>query len=257
MNLDRALLAEAAMHGITVETAADSDQDDAPGIVYAVTGPGDRTAAYDTAATAAADIRGRIGSIQDAAEAAQQRAGQWREASASLDALRELTEAVNALLPAGCSVPLPPSDSLYSPTSLPPLPATVAQTLAVWEQSNRDRAAREQLTAALRAEGAELTVNDEQAVRWPEFWQERVTVWRPVALVPEISDNATIRRGRTIAGEGTRREVAWRLFGVAVASGTDAVDAAVAQLDRAREVVQRAAAEHTEAANRISDRLSV
>lgn len=257
MNITRSLLAEAAMHGITVETAADRDQDAAPGIVYAVQGPGGRSTAYDSADAAASDIRARIGSIQDAAEAAMNRAEQWRELSDSLDALRELTAAVNALLPEGCTVPLPPSDSLYSPATLPPLPAAVAQALAGWERDNRDRAAREQLTAALRAEGAELTVNHEQVERWPEFWDERVTVWRPVALVPEISDASTIRRGRTIAGEGSRREVAWRLFGVAVVYGTDAVDAAVAQLDRSREIVQRAAAEHTEAANRISDRLSV
>lgn len=258
--LTRALLAEGAAHGVTLTAAADQTDQDAPGVVYAVDGPApDTRRTHTDDQAAAADIRHRLDSLQDAADAAAQRAARWtdlrRSAADQITAWCDLAAEVNAALPDGCDIPTPDHADLYGVNGWPPMTAVVADTLARWTAAARDRAARERLAVAVAAEGAALQDSTDQTTRRPDYWQTVVDLWQPLQVVRDPGDRPTVRQGRVLADTDTRRVIAWRHYGVAVAEGTDAVDAAAAQLERARAVVADAAQQHRAAADRLADSL--
>jgi hypothetical protein len=259
-SITRELLAEAAMYGITLTAApADDAPADAPAIVYAVDGPGEQRATHSTAPAAAADLRARIGSLQDAEEAAANRADRWdtirRTAADDVTAWRELAAEVNTLLPAGCTVPVPDAMDNYGLSGWPPMTACVAEALAAWTAQQRDKAARRRMAAAVAAEGSEVRDAANQPNRMADYWQAIVEVWRPLQIVREPGDSPQVRSGRVLVDQGPRRMIAWRHYGVAVAAGIDAVDAAAGELARAREVVTKAAKQHREAAERLAGSL--
>lgn len=259
-SITRDLLAEAAMYGITLAAApADDAPADAPAIVYAVDGPGEHRATHRTAPAAAADLRARIGSLQDAEEAAANRADRWvtirRTAADDVAAWRELAAEVDALLPAGCTVPVPDAMDAYGLTGWPPMTACVSEALAAWTAQQRDKAARRRMAAAIAAEGSEVRDAANQPNRMADYWQAVVELWQPLQIVREPGDSPQVRNGRVLVDQGPRRVIAWRHFGVVVAAGVDAVDAAAEQLDRAREVVSEAAQEHRNAADRLTGAL--
>ncbi|AHW65555.1 Hypothetical protein CGLY_15595 [Corynebacterium glyciniphilum AJ 3170] len=119
---------------------------------YTVNGPIDSPTRHDSADHAATDLTNRITSVQDATEAAHQRAGQWAtvQQSAADDnaAWSTLAAEVNAELPHGCNIPTPTANDLYAVASWPPMTAMVADTLARWHATNRDHAARSAPTDA-------------------------------------------------------------------------------------------------------------
>lgn len=259
--ITRALLAEAAAYGVTLTVAPDDDTPaDAPGILYAVDGPGpDRRTVHRDDDSAAADLRARVGSLQDAAEAAANRAARWdtikRTATDDVAAWRELAAEVDALLPDGCEIPEPAAGDTYGLSGWPPMTACVADALAAWTAQQRDQAARDRLAAAVAAEGAEVRDAADQPQHRPDYWQTVVEVWQPLQAVREPGDRPEVRRGRVLTDQGPRRVVAWRHYRVAVAAGTDAVDAAADQLERARGVVAEAAQQHRDAADRLTGTL--
>jgi hypothetical protein len=259
--ITRALLAEAAAYGVTLTVAPDDDTPaDAPGILYAVDGPGpDRRTVHRDDDSAAADLRARVGSLQDAAEAAANRAARWdtikRTATDDVAAWRELAAEVDALLPDGCVVPTPNPYDPFGLSGWPPMTACVADALAAWTAQQRDQAARDRLAAAVAAEGAEVRDAADQPQHRPDYWQTVVEVWQPLQAVREPGDRPEVRRGRVLTDQDTRRVVAWRHYGVAVAAGVDAVDAAADQLERARGVVADAAQQHRDAADRLTGAL--
>jgi len=260
-SITRELLAEAAAYGVTLTVAPDDDSPaDAPRILYAVDGPGpDRRAVHRDDDQAAADLRARVGSLQDAAEAAANRAARWdtikRTAADDVAAWRELAAEVDTLLPAGCAVPVPDQMDTYGLSGWPPMTACVADALAAWTAQQRDQAARARLAAAVAAEGAEVRDAADQPDRRADYWSTVVEVWQPLQAVREPGDRPEVRRGRVLTDQDTRRAVAWRHYGVAVAAGVDAVDAAADQLERAREVVADAAQRHRDAADRLTGAL--
>lgn len=261
MSITRALIADAAMHGVTLTTETDdATPADAPGIIYAVDGPTPgRRAIHHDDSSAATDVRQRLDSLRDAADAAHQRAEQWsdirRTASDDIAAWRELAAEVTNLLPDGCSIPSPADGDAYGLSGWPPMTAIVADALARWTAEARDRAARGRLAAALTAEGAELQDAAEQLERMPDYWQTVVELWQPVQVVRDPGDRPTVRGGRILTDTGTRRVIAWRYYGVAVAAGLESVDAAAEQLERARSVVAEAAQTHRDAADRLDSGL--
>lgn len=261
--ITRALLAEAAAYGVTLAAAPDADSPaDAPRTLYAVDGPGTgRRAVHPDADQAAADLRARVGSLQDAAEAAANRAARWdalrRTAADDVAAWRTLAAEVDALLPDGCTVPVPDTMDTYGLSGWPPMTACVADALAAWTAQQRDQAARNRLAAAVAAEGAEVRDAADQPRRHPDYWDAVVEVWQPLQIVREPGDRPQVRQGRVLTDQGPRREVAWRHYGVAVAAGTDAVDAAADQLERARGVVAEAAQQHRDAAKRLTAGMSL
>jgi hypothetical protein len=257
MTIDRDLLAEASMYGITLTTEVDPDSPaDSPSLRYIVVGPLDTAAVYQDQDSAAADIRHRIDSILAAADAATRRAEQWQEnrrsAADDITAWRDLAAEVDALLPAGCTVPVPDLGDPYGLSGWPSMTGVVADALAAWSADARDAAGRRTLDHRLDAEGSVLLNAAEQIDRRADYWDTVVELWRPIQLVREPGDSPKLRRGRVLADTGTRRIIAWRHFGVIVAVGREQVDAAADQLDRAREVVAAAADRHRDAADRLA-----
>lgn len=258
--LTRSLIAAAAAHGVTLTADTDQTDQDAPGIIYAVDGPAPNTRSTHRDDQAAADtIRQRLDSLQDAAEAAQQRASRWadirRTADDQITAWCDLAAEVNELLPDGCDIPTPNHADTYGVNGWPPMTAVVADSLAQWTATARDRAARDRLTAAVAAEGADLQDSADQITRRPDYWETVVNLWQPLQVVRDPGDRPTVRQGRVLTDTAPRRVLAWRYYGVAVAAGTDAVDAAAAQLERAQSVVAEAARQHRDAADRLADSL--
>jgi hypothetical protein len=257
MTLDRTLLAEAAMYGITLTTEADDSSPDSPSIRYAVTGPTDDiTAVHLDPDSAAGDIRRRIDSILDAADAATRRAEEWQTirttAADDITAWRELAADVDALLPEGCTVPVPDLGDSYGLSGWPSMTGCVADALAQWSAASRDNAGRRDLDRRLTAEGSVLLDSAEQLERRPDYWGTVVELWRPVQIVREPGDSPKLRQGRILADTDTRQVIAWRHYGVVVGAGRSQVDAAADQLDRAREAVSDAAERHRAAADRLS-----
>lgn len=258
MTLDRALLAEAAMYGITVTASETDEQDQDPGITYAVRGPGEQTTMHQGEQAALLDMRGRITAVEDARRAALERAQQWGTEGRDLSAYREIMQAVNDALPAGCTISLPPNHALYSVASLPPLTVTIANALSHWQAQQREQSAHHHLREAVEAEGAELRPAEgyTRPLHVP-YWESRVELWRPLLLAGAVDEKTIIRRGRVRVAEGTVREVAWNHYGVVLPVGMDSVDASANQIDRARSTLQKAMDSHQTAARRLSDRLGV
>lgn len=61
--------------------------------------------------------------------------------------------------------------------------------------------------------------------------------------------------GRVLVATDTRRNIAWRHFGVVTPVGKDAVEAAVEQIDQARGVVADVAERHRSEADRLAGKM--
>ncbi|WP_312978349.1 hypothetical protein [Corynebacterium sp.] len=251
-----ALVREAAYSGITLRTSADRNDGTTE---YIVNGPADSPAWHPSAEAAAADLTHRITSVQDAADAATRRAEEWQTirttAADDITAWRELAADVDALLPEGCTVPVPDLGDSYGLSGWPSMTGCVADALAQWSAASRDNAGRRDLDAALNAEGSVLLDSAEQLERRPDYWGTVVELWRPVQIVREPGDSPKLRQGRILADTDTRRNIAWRHFGVVTPVGRDEVDAAVEQITHAREVVAEVAERHRAEADRLAGKM--
>lgn len=138
-----ALVHEAGHYGISLTVNANPTDGSTE---YIVTGPGPTSPRRHTSsAEAADDMRHRVTSVTDAAEAAHQRAGQWagvqRTADDDTAAWVTLATEVNKLLPDGCSIRTPGPNDTYSLSSWPPMSVMVADALATHHAHNRDMTA--------------------------------------------------------------------------------------------------------------------
>ena len=252
----KTLVREAAYYGVTLRTSADPE-DGTP--EYIVNGPINAPALFSSADTAATELTNRITSITDATEAAMRRAEQWADVRATaaddVEAWRTLATSINEALPAGCDIPTPDVMDVYGVSGWGTITSAVARALAEWTAANRDRTARTHLEDALKAEGSELIDAAEQVSHRLDYWEAVVELWRPVQIVREPGDRLTLRRGRVLVDTDTRRNIAWRHFGVVTPVGKDAVDTSVEQIDRARDVVADVAERHRSEADRLAGKM--
>lgn len=252
------LVRDAAFYGITLTVSADPADGTAE---YIVNGPVEAPARHTTAEDAAEDLTHRITSVQDAADAALTRARRWAEVRATVaddvTAWAVLAADINDALPDGCDIPVPDRMDIYGLSGWGTITSAVSVALAEWTANNRDRAARKALTAALDAEDAEMrdATAEEQQVHRPDYWQTVVELWQAVQVVRDPGDRPHLRRGRVLTDTDTRRNISWRHFGVVTPVGQDEVDAEVAQIDRAREVVAEVAERHRHEADRLAQKM--
>lgn len=252
-----ALVHEAGHYGISLTVNADPTDGSTE---YIVTGPGPTSPRKHTSsAGAAGDLRHRARSVNDAAEAARQRAGQWEQAcrntSDDTTAWATLAAEVNNLLPDGCTIPTPIANDLYGVSSWPPMTVMVADALATHHAHNRDMTARKHLADALAAEGSQVADAAEQVTLRPDHWETVVNLYRPLPIVPNPGTHPELRNGRVLVDADTRRVIAWRHYGVVTPVGTEAVEAAVDQLDTAHRIVGEVAAKHRAEGDRLAEKL--
>lgn len=254
--INEATITRAALEGIRITASAN----ETGGLEIIVSHPTGEAYRFEAVAEAEQHLAAVFSGLQDAREEAERRAREWRQHSREtrhqVTEWNDLAARVNDALPAGCNIPLADKNSPYGIGEYPPMEAMVADALARWKAARRDEAAQGALSQAVEAEGSRIREAAEQPMFRPEFWDTEVQVWRPIHIIEHLPRNPQIEAGRVMVDEGTRREVAWRVFGIAVALGEDAISDAQREMNEARERVEAAAQSRAGEAEALRSRIA-